>query len=67
MDSQTKGLRVASILFGLMCVAQVMRLIIQPEVQVAGHAVPLWPSALAVVFLGALSTWMWSLTRRITR
>ena len=44
MNSQILGLRVASIIFGLMSLAQLLRLVIQPEVLVAGHRMPLWPS-----------------------
>ncbi len=61
MNSQILGLRVASILFGLMSVAQLARLLIRPEVLVAGHQMPLWPSALAFVILGGLSLWLWKL------
>jgi len=62
MKSQLVGLRVASGLFGLMTLAQVMRLVIRPEVLVAGHLMPLWPSALAVVILGSLCIWLWKLS-----
>jgi hypothetical protein len=37
MNSQILGLRVATIIFGLMSLAQLLRLVIQPEVLVAGH------------------------------
>lgn len=67
MHSQSLGLRVAGVVFGLMCLAQVLRLLIRPEVLVAGHSVPLWPSALAIVFLGGLSAWMWTLARQATK
>jgi hypothetical protein len=63
MNSQILGLRVAGLVFGLMAVAQFIRLIIHPEVLVAGHAMPLWPSALAFLVLGALCLWMWKLAR----
>jgi hypothetical protein len=63
MNSQTTGLRVASILFGLMAIAQLGRLLIRPEVLVAGYVMPLWPSALAFIILGGLSLWMWKLAR----
>jgi len=62
MKSQILGLRVASVIFGLIMLAQVMRLVIRPEVVVAGHLVPLWPSALAVVILGGLCLWLWKLS-----
>ncbi|MGH9754908.1 MAG: hypothetical protein ACREA2_19190 [Blastocatellia bacterium] len=64
MRPQIVGLRVASILFGLMAIAQLARLVTRPEVLVGGSTMPLWPSALAFITLGALSLWMWKLTRR---
>jgi hypothetical protein len=64
MNSQTTGLRVASVVFGLMAIAQLGRLVIRPEVLLAGYSMPLWPSVLAFIFLGALSLWMWKLARR---
>jgi hypothetical protein len=63
MKSQTIGLRVASIVFGLMSAAQLTRLIIRPEILVANHLMPLWPSALAFMVLGGLSLWLWRLSR----
>lgn len=66
MNSPTVGLRVASVIFGLICLAQLGRLVVRPEVLVAGYPLPLWPSALAVVVLGALSLWLWRLSRSTT-
>jgi hypothetical protein len=63
MNSQVTGLRVACVLFGLMAVAQLARLVIRPEVLVAGHPLPLWPSVLAFILLGGLCFWMWKLAR----
>jgi len=63
MKAQILGLRVASIVFALMSAAQLARLIIRPEVLVSGHLMPLWPSALAFLFLGGLSLWLWKLAR----
>jgi hypothetical protein len=63
MNSQVIGLRVAGTVFGLMSLAQLLRLIFRPEVLVAGQPMPLWPSVVAVVVLGGLSAWMWSLAR----
>lgn len=57
----------ASVVFALMAVAQLVRLVIRPEVLVAGHPMPLWPSALAFIILGGLSLWMWKLTRTPTK
>jgi hypothetical protein len=63
MNSPIIGLRVASILFGVLCLLQIMRLVMRPEVLVAGHVMPLWPSVLAVIVLGALCAWLWTLGR----
>ena len=63
MNSQVTALRVASIVFGLMAVAQLARLVIRPEVLVEGYRMPLWPSVLAFVIFGGLSLWMWKLAR----
>jgi len=54
---------VASVVFGLMAIAQLGRLAIRPEVLVAGHPMPLWPSVLALIILGGLSLWLWKLAR----
>jgi len=63
MKSQILGLRVAGTLFGLMALIHLGRLVIRPDILVAGHAVPLWPSAVALVVLGGLSVWMWKISR----
>jgi hypothetical protein len=62
MNSQITGLRVAGIVFGLMSLAQLLRLIIQPAIVVAGHAMPLWPSLVAFFILASLSFWLLRLT-----
>jgi uncharacterized membrane protein len=67
MNSQFVGLRAAGVVFALLAIAQLTRLIIRPEVVVAGHLVPLWPSVLAVIVLAVLSIWMWSLARVRTK
>lgn len=64
MNSAITGLRTASFIFGLMAIAQLLRLIIQPEILVAGHHLPLWPSAVAFIILAGLSVWLWRLARR---
>jgi hypothetical protein len=67
MNSQTTGLRAESVVFGLMAIAQLARLLIRPEVVVAGYSMPLWPSVLALIILGGLSLWMWKLARAPTK
>jgi hypothetical protein len=49
--------------FGLMAGAQLVRLLIRPEVFVAGYPLPLWPSVLGFIILGGLSLWLWKLAR----
>jgi hypothetical protein len=66
MNSQVTGLRVAGVVFGLMSLAQLLRLIIQPLIVVAGHVVPLWPSILACMLLASLSYWLLQLTHAHT-
>ncbi len=61
MNSRTVGLRVAGAIFALVCIAQIVRLVLQAEVLVAGHALPLWPSGVAAAVAGLLSFWMWKL------
>jgi hypothetical protein len=63
MRSQTFGLRVASVIFGLLALAQLTRVILQAGVMAGGHWVPLWASAVAFFIFGALSLWMWQLSR----
>jgi len=63
MSSSILGLRVASMVFGLMTLVQLLRLAFRPEVVVAGHMIPLWPSLLAVFILGWLCLWLWSLSK----
>jgi hypothetical protein len=61
MKAQITGLRVASVVFALAMCVQAARIVVRPEVVVAGHLVPLWPSVVAVVVLAGLSLWMWEL------
>jgi hypothetical protein len=63
MNSQIMGLRVGSIVFALMALAQLLRLVLQPAVVVAGHLMPLWPSMLAFLLLAGLSLWLLNLAR----
>jgi hypothetical protein len=49
--------------FALLCIVQLVRLAVRPEVLVAGHVMPLWPSVVAVIVLSALSAWLWRLSR----
>ena len=66
VNSQTVGLRVAGVIFALVCLVQLLRLLTGVEVLVAGHEVPLWPNAIAFLIAGGLSYWMWLLSYRGT-
>jgi len=63
MQRQIFGLRVASVIFGLMSIAQLVRFIIRGRIVLGGHMLPFWPSALAFFVLAGLSIWLWSLSR----
>jgi CBS-domain-containing membrane protein len=61
MRKQVVALRVAGAVFGLMCLAQLTRVLAFPGVVVlvGGYRFPLWPSMVAAVVLGGLALWMW--------
>ena len=63
MNSQILGLRVAGTIFGLICLAHLLRLVTQLEVSVGGHQIALWPSAVAFGFTGGISLWLWKLSK----
>ncbi|MDD5543470.1 MAG: hypothetical protein PHX83_09875 [Acidobacteriia bacterium] len=67
MKSQIMGLRVAGTVFGLMSLAQLTRFLTHFQVFVVGYELPMWLSALAFVFLGSLSIWMWKLSCRASK
>ena len=65
MNSQSLGLRVASIIFGLMCLVHIWRLLFAHfAVQIGSHELPIWGSGVAVIVTGGLSIWMWRLSSR---
>jgi hypothetical protein len=63
MNSKILGLRVASTIFALVCLAQLLRLVMQVEVVAGGNRIPLWPSAVVFVITGSLSLWLWRLAK----
>lgn len=62
MSKQVFGLKVASTVFGLMSIVQLMRLLKGFDVVVAGQAVSSSVSLLAFFALAGLSLWLWHLT-----
>jgi hypothetical protein len=64
MNSPTLGLRVAGTIFGLMCLAQLLRIITRLEIIVDGHIIARRFSAIAVLVTGALCIWLWMLSSK---
>jgi hypothetical protein len=62
MSSQRVGLRVAGVVFAIFALGHLVRLINQAEVVVAGHQIPMWVSAVALIVAGGLTVWLWSLS-----
>ena len=62
MNSPVCGLRVASIIAGLVGVAHLLRLFIGFQVLVGSHPIPVWLSAVGLVVMGVLSFWLWKLS-----
>ena len=66
MNSKTLGLRVGSVIFGLVGLAHALRWAMGVKVVIGGCLLPMWPSVLALILAGGLSFWMWKLTRPST-
>lgn len=50
---------VAAIVFWLIALAQLLRVLLRVRVTAGSHEIPIWPSALAFLVLGALGIWLW--------
>jgi hypothetical protein len=46
-----------------MALGQAGRLATQPDIQVGGASMPLWPSAVALIVLLGLCLWLWRLAK----
>ena len=64
MNSQIRGLRVASAVFAIVCLVQLWRLVAQLEVMAGSFRIPLWFSAVAALVTGILSIWLATLSKR---
>jgi len=64
MNSPTCGLRVASVVFGLICLGHLLRIIARLQVNLGGFYVHRWTSAVAVVVAGLLCVWLWMLASK---
>jgi hypothetical protein len=63
MNTQTTGLRVASLLFAVFALGHLVRLLKHAPVIVGSHTIPLWISAPFAVIAVFLSLWMWKLSK----
>jgi hypothetical protein len=63
MNSPAFGLRVASIVTGLISVAHLARLFRHFQILIGSHLVPMWLSVVAFVVFGLLSLWLCKLSR----
>jgi tetrahydromethanopterin S-methyltransferase subunit E len=62
MNSQSFGLRVAGIVFGLVSLGHLWRLLAHTDIHIGSHHVPIWASVVGLIVAGALSIWMWRLS-----
>jgi hypothetical protein len=63
MNSQTTGLRVASILFAVFALGHLVRLLKHSQVIVGSHTIPVGISVPLAVIAALLSFWMWKLSK----
>ncbi len=62
MNSQTTGLRVAAIVFGIFALGHGVRLYTQAKVIVATYQIPIGASWVALIIAGALCIWLLTLS-----
>jgi hypothetical protein len=58
------GLRVAAIVFAIVCFAHAWRVVEHVDVTLGTFHAPMWTSMVAVVVSGGLSIWMLTLSNR---
>ena len=63
MNSQTHGLRVASLIFAVIALGHLVRLLKHTQVIVGSHTIPRWISGALAVVAVLLSFWMWKLSK----
>ena len=64
MSSPKAGLRVAALVFGVMCLGHLWRIWSGLEVRIGTLDLPMWLSVGAVVVSGGLSVWLWRLSSK---
>jgi hypothetical protein len=66
VTDQPLGLRIAGLIFALICLGHLVRIFAQVEVRIGTYTVPMWPSILAAAVTGVLATWLFLLAKRKT-
>ncbi len=61
MKSQILGLRVASAIFGLVCLGQLLRIVLDLKVLIGSIWIHRWASGVAGLIAGGLCLWLWRL------
>jgi hypothetical protein len=64
MKSQRTALRVASVIFGLITIAHIVRLFKHVKITFASHVIPIEASWIGIIVFGVLCVWMWRLSAR---
>jgi hypothetical protein len=62
MNSPACGLRLASIIAGLVSLAHLVRLFLGFQVLIGSHPIPVWLSGVGFIVMAALSFWLWKLS-----
>lgn len=58
------ALIVAGIVFLLVAIAHLLRIILDAQISMAGQALPMWPSYLAIIITLILSIWMFTASKK---
>jgi hypothetical protein len=65
MNSPRRGLRVAAIILGVVCLGHLGRVLAHLHIQLGAWEVPQWPSVVAVVASGLICLWLWRLSLKL--
>ena len=56
--------RLASIIFGIMCIAHILRLIMQFQIVIGSYVLPIWISFFGVAVTAILSMALWKESKK---
>lgn len=65
INSPACGLRLASVIVGLVSIAHFARLFLKFQIVIGSHPVPVWMSTVGFVVPGLLSLWFWKLSHAV--